>query len=53
VTTLKFWASPAVLIALWIIAAAFTVSQLATVAPLLLSTSMQGSLVDRSREISA
>jgi len=53
VTTLKLWASPAVLIALWIIAAAFTVSQLATVAPSLLSTGMQPSLVDRPREISA
>jgi hypothetical protein len=52
VTTLKFWASPAVLIALWLIAAAFTVSQLATVAPSLLSTSMQSSMAERQREIS-
>lgn len=51
--TLKFWASPAVLVALWIIAAAFTLSQLATVAPLLLSTGMQSSLLGEQREISA
>src|SRR2546430_490725 len=40
VKTLKFWLSPAVLVAVWIIAAAFTLSQLATVGPSLLSTGL-------------
>jgi type IV secretory pathway TrbD component len=41
VKTLKLWISPAALIALWIVATAFTLSQLATVAPVLLSLHVQ------------
>jgi len=41
VKTIKFWASPAVLVAVWIIVSAFTLSQLATVAPSLLSAGVQ------------
>ena len=39
--TLKLWASPAALVALWIVVTAFTISQVATVAPLLISTRVQ------------
>jgi hypothetical protein len=51
VKTLKLWVSPAALIALWIIAAAFTLSQLATVAPLLLSTRVQPSRLEEQRDL--
>ena len=53
VKTLKFWISPAALIALWIIAAAFTLSQLATVAPLLLSTRVQPPPLEEPRQLGA
>jgi len=53
VKTIKFWISPAALIALWIIVAAFTLSQLATVAPLLLSTPMQPPRLEEPRELGA
>jgi len=53
VKTLKFWVSPAVLVALWIIAAAFTLSQLATVAPSLLSTGVQPPRLEDRREPAA
>jgi hypothetical protein len=53
VKTLKFWVSPAVLVALWIIAAAFTLSQLATVAPSLLSTGVQPQRLEEQREPAA
>ena len=53
VKTLKFWLSPAVLVALWIIAAAFTLSQLATVAPSLLSTGVQPPRLEEQREPAA
>jgi hypothetical protein len=36
--TLKFWLRPALIIFLWIVTAAFTLSELATVVPLLCST---------------
>jgi len=36
--TLKFWIRPALIVFLWIITAAFTLSELATVVPLLCST---------------
>lgn len=39
--TLKLWGSPAALLALWIVVAAFTISEVATVAPLLISTRVQ------------
>jgi hypothetical protein len=51
VYTIKFWASPAVLVALWIAAAAFTLSQLATVAPSLLSTGVQASVLEAPRAV--
>ena len=51
--TLKFWLSPAVLVAVWIIAAAFTLSQLATVGPSLLSTGLQPSRLEEQREPAA
>jgi hypothetical protein len=51
VKTLRFWVSPAILVALWIIAAAFTVSQLATVAPLLLSTRVQPPRLEEQRDL--
>jgi hypothetical protein len=35
VKTLKFWAPPAVLVALWIAVTAFTISELATIGPAL------------------
>ena len=41
VNTLKLWGSPAALLALWIVVAAFTISEVATVAPLLISTRVQ------------
>ncbi len=50
---IKFWISPAALIALWIIAAAFTLSQLATVAPLLLSTRVQRPPLEEPRRLGA
>jgi len=53
VKTLKFWASPAVLVALWIIAAAFTLSQLATVSPSLLSTGVQPPRLEEQRDPAA
>jgi len=53
VKTLMLWASPAVLVALWIIAAAFTLSQLATVAPSLLSTGVQPPRLEEQREPAA
>jgi hypothetical protein len=53
VNTLKFWARPAVLVALWIVAAAFTLSQLTTVARLLLSTRQRPPLVAQQRDPSA
>ena len=53
VKTLKFWANPAVLVALWIVAAAFTLSQLATVAPLLLSTRVQAARLEEERDLGA
>jgi hypothetical protein len=53
VKTLKFWASPAVLVALWIIAAAFTLSQLATVTPSLLSTGVQPPRLEEQRDPAA
>jgi len=53
VKTLKFWLSPAVLVAVWIIAAAFTLSQLATVGPALLSTGLQPSRLEEQREPAA
>jgi hypothetical protein len=52
VKTLKFWASPAVLVVLWIIVAAFTLSQLATVAPLL-SAGVQPPRLEEQREPAA
>jgi hypothetical protein len=51
VYTIKFWASPAVLVALWIAAAAFTLSQLATVAPSLLSTGVRASVLEGPRTV--
>ena len=39
--TLKFWASPALLAGLWILATSFTLSELATVAPSLRSSRPQ------------
>ena len=33
--TLRYWFRPAILVSLWMLAAAFTLSELATVAPLL------------------
>jgi len=53
VKTLKFWASPALLVAIWIVAAAFTLSQLATVAPSLLSTGVQTPRLEERREPAA
>jgi len=53
VKTLKLWVGPAVLVALWIIAAAFTLSQLATVAPSLLSTGIQPPRMEEQREPAA
>jgi hypothetical protein len=53
VKTLKFWASPAILVAVWIIAAAFTISQLATVAPSLLSTGVQPPRLEEQRDPAA
>ena len=53
VKMLKFWASPAVLVAVWIIAAAFTLSQLATVAPSLLSTGVQPPRLEEQRDPAA
>jgi len=53
VKTLELWASPAVLVALWIIAAAFTLSQLATVSPSLLSTGVQPPRLEEQREPAA
>jgi len=53
VKTLKFWLSPAVLVAVWIIAAAFTLSQLATVGPSLLSTGLQPARLEEQREPAA
>ena len=53
VKTLKFWASPAVLVALWIFAAAFTLSQLATVSPSLLSTGVQPPRLEEQRDPAA
>jgi hypothetical protein len=38
VNMLKLWARPAIIASLWIIAAAFMLSELATVAPLLRSS---------------
>jgi hypothetical protein len=53
VKTLKLWVSPAALIVLWIVAAAFTLSQLATVAPVLLSTHVHAARVDEQRDFGA
>jgi hypothetical protein len=53
VKTLKFWASPAVLVALWILAAAFTLSQLATVAPSFLSTRVELPPLEETRDLGA
>ena len=50
---LKLWVSPAVLVTFWIVAAAFTLSQLATVAPLLLATRMQPPRVEERRDLEA
>jgi len=36
--TLKFWLRPALILFLWVVTAAFTLSELATVVPLLCST---------------
>jgi hypothetical protein len=52
VKTLKFWASPAVLVLVWIIVAAFTLSQLATVAPLL-SAGVQPPRLEEQRDPAA
>jgi hypothetical protein len=38
VTTLKFWIRPALIVVLWIVASAFTLSELATVVPLISSS---------------
>ena len=51
--TLKLWLSPAALIALWIVAAAFTLSQLATVAPVLLSTHVQAPRLEEKPDLGA
>jgi hypothetical protein len=51
--SLEFWVSPAVLVAVWIVAAAFTLSQLATVAPLLISTRMQPPRLEQQRDLEA
>lgn len=48
VKTLKFWVRPALMISLWIFAAAFTLSKLATVTPSLLSA---GAEPTRTREL--
>jgi len=53
VKTLKLWISPAALIALWILVSAFTLSQLATVAPLLLSTRVQSPPLEEPRQLGA
>jgi hypothetical protein len=53
VKTLKLWLSPAALIALWIVAAAFTLSQLATVAPVLLSTHVQAPRLEEKPDLGA
>jgi len=53
VKTLKFWVSPAVFVALWIVAAAYTLSQLATVAPSLLSTRVQPPRLEEQRDLGA
>jgi len=45
--TLKFWLRPALIVFLWIVTAAFTLSELATVVPLLCST---GATAPRIRE---
>jgi hypothetical protein len=45
--TLKFWLRPALIVFLWIVTAAFTLSELATVVPLLSST---GATAPRIRE---
>jgi len=45
--TLKFWLRPALIVFLWIVTAAFTLSELATVVPLLCST---GATPPRIRE---
>jgi hypothetical protein len=52
VKTFKLWVSPAVLIAVWIATAAFTLSQLATVGPSLLSAPVQ-SRIEELRELPA
>ena len=46
--TLKFWLRPALMVCLWIVIAAFTLSELATVVPLLCST---GAAPPRTREL--
>ena len=48
--TLKLWVSPAALIAVWIVAAAFTLSQLATVGPSLVSTGAQPPRLEEQRD---
>jgi len=45
--TFKFWLRPALIVFLWIVTAAFTLSELATVVPLLCST---GATAPRVRE---
>ena len=50
VKTLKLWVSPAALIAVWIVAAAFTLSQLATVGPSLVSTGAQPPRLEEQRD---
>jgi hypothetical protein len=42
VTKLNFWIRPALIVALWIVAAAFTLSELATAVPLITSISEPG-----------
>jgi len=46
--TFKFWLRPALIVFLWIVTAAFTLSELATVVPLLCST---GANAARVREL--
>jgi len=46
--TFKFWLRPALIVFLWIVTTAFTLSELATVAPLLCST---GATAPRVREL--
>ena len=53
VAKLNFWIRPALIVALWIVAAAFTLSELATAVPLITSLSEPGRAQPAARRLRA